>query len=76
MIVMESWADLEMSTRADAFDATQLDTILTSAEEALSRAEASLRKTCHMHSGLPLRSLVQESAFDAIILERYPEPGQ
>jgi hypothetical protein len=56
-----------------AFPAARLETIFASTEEALARAEASLRKALAVRTSLSARIMAQDIAFDANVWESYPE---
>ena len=72
----ESTTHLGMSDRTSAVPPAQLETILASAAEALARAEESLRRAYAAHVHIAIRLPPDPVAFDAVILERYPEPSQ
>jgi len=73
MLLAESTVGLAVADCASVLPYARLDSILTSAEEALARAEASLRKASLTRPSISPRTSLQAGAFDAVVLEHYPE---
>jgi hypothetical protein len=72
-MLSETLTRLDTPNQMAAMPAARLEMIFASTEEALARAEASLRKALAARRCLVARTLVQDVAFDAIIWESYPE---
>jgi len=75
-MLIESTTHPGAPDRASAFPPVRLDVVLASAEEALARAEEFLRQTPKTRIYTVTRLSLYTVAFDAIILERYPDQNQ
>jgi len=75
-MLVESMVRSGTSNQVFAIPPARLDTVLASAEEALARAAESLRQAPKARVRAATRLPLYAIAFDAVVLERYPEHNQ